>query len=146
MMVHPFASLSISRCKIAFLSTIASLCAVPVTAQGQDGLCAPLDGATIVNNDGEYIGRISGIYDTDSIFNQYGKFGSQYRAGSIWNQYGKNGSEYRNNSAFNPYSLSPPKVIKNNKVIAVLSVNKNLRGAINPVLLGTICYDFKLPR
>jgi hypothetical protein len=114
-------------------------------AWAQEEACATLDGAAIVNDDGEYLGLIADGFDRDSIFNEYGAHGSEYRTGSIWNEYGKNGSEYRTNTAFNAYASRPPRLIKNKKVIGFLTVNKSIAGGVNPRVLGILCYDFKPP-
>ena len=99
----------------------------------------------IINDDDEYIGQIANPSVRDSIFNEYGEFGSEYRSESIWNEYGKNGSEYRPNSAFNDYATRPPRLIKNRQVIGYLTVNKSKPGGLNPRLIGIVCYDFKPP-
>jgi hypothetical protein len=108
-------------------------------------ICEQLDGAMVVNEEGEFLGLVAYPSNSDSIFNEYGRYGSEYRSDSIWNQYGKNGSEYRSNTAFNEYTRSPPRIIKNRKIVAYLTVNKSIRGGVNPRLLGMICYDFKPP-
>src|SRR5919106_5559325 len=43
-------------------------------------------------------------YDAESIFNQYGTYGSQYGAQSILNPYSSFGSAYSATSACNPYA------------------------------------------
>ena len=123
---------------IAFLAL-----ATASPAGAQDAVCVALDGAIVVNEDGEYIGKIANKYVLDSIFNKYGTYGSRYSTESIWNKYGKNGSEYQINSAFNKYTVTPPKIIKNRQVLAFLSSNRNLPGAVSPLLLGAICYDYE---
>jgi len=50
-------------------------------------------------------------YDSDSIWNEYGKYGSEYNSNSIWNEYGTFGSEYNSYSPWNPYSSDPPVVV-----------------------------------
>lgn len=42
-------------------------------------------------------------YVSESICNQYGRFGSRYSSHSIWNRYGAVGSEYRAHSPWNRY-------------------------------------------
>lgn len=116
------------------------------SVHSQTEACNAVDGAIVLNSDGEFIGTISDASNSDSIFNEYGEYGSEYRSGSIWNEYGKNGSEYRTGSAFNEYTRNPPKIVKSRKVVGYLSVNKYLTGAINPTVLGAICYGFKPPR
>ncbi len=115
-------------------------------AQGQSSICAIYDGAIVLNSDDEFIGTVSDPSQSNSIFNEYGRYGSQYQSESIWNQYGNNGSEYSTGSAFNPYTSSPPRLIKNRQFIGYLTANRYLRGAVNPIVLGVTCYDFQPPR
>jgi hypothetical protein len=107
-----------NKCIFLFLSLLFSAS----QASAQEDACKVLDGSIIINSDDEFIGTISNRSNSDSIFNEYGNFGNQYSSASIWNQYGKNGSEYRNGSAFNEYTSSPPKIIKDQQVIMILSL------------------------
>ena len=50
-------------------------------------------------------------YETDSVFNEYGDFGSQYSTTSIFNRYGDYGSPYSSYSACNPYASDPPVIV-----------------------------------
>ena len=50
-------------------------------------------------------------YDQNSIWNEYGKYGSKYYPNCIWNSYGTYGSEYNPYSPWNSYSSSPPVVV-----------------------------------
>jgi hypothetical protein len=121
------------------IGAILTLEAQPVAAQ--PAACATLTGARVISEDGKFLGTIESRYDSDSVFNKYGK-GSRYDSDSIWNKYGDYGSEYASNSAMNPYSSSPPMLIKNRQVVGVLSKNKYVEGSIDPVLLGAVCFDF----
>lgn len=116
----------------------------PVSAMAQSSACAILDGAVIINNDGDFLGRVASPYNSESIFNEYGKYGNSYNPNSIWNEYGPNGSPYRTNSAFNSYSQNPPVLMKNGKLIGYLSTNKYLAGAMHPVVIGLACYDVNM--
>ena len=50
-------------------------------------------------------------YAADSIFNEYGKYGSVYSDTSIWNPYCIYGSPHSNYSPWNPYALDPPVIV-----------------------------------
>ena len=50
-------------------------------------------------------------YDTNSIWNSYGDYGSKYSSKSIWNNYGDYGSTYSNYSPFNVYASYPPVIV-----------------------------------
>ena len=43
----------------------------------------------------------SNKYDSKSIWNEYGTYGSKYNSKSIWNEYGTYGSSY---SAYSPWN------------------------------------------
>lgn len=49
--------------------------------------------------------------DKNSIWNEYGTYGSSYNANSIWNEYGTYGSEYNQYSPWNAYSSNPPVIV-----------------------------------
>lgn len=58
---------------------------------------------------GKYLGNLSANpYDSNSVSNPYGRYGSQYSEDSINNPYGQYGSRYSNDSANNPYATNPP--------------------------------------
>jgi hypothetical protein len=50
-------------------------------------------------------------YNSSSVWNAYGPYGSEYSAGSIWNAYGAYGSQYRQGSPWNAYSSAAPVVV-----------------------------------
>jgi hypothetical protein len=106
-------------------------------------VCAFLAGAKLVAQDDSntYLGKIANSYDKDSIFNEYGTYGSKYSAKSIWNEYGTFGSEYSLESPFNKYSTMPPMIIKDGEVVGYLSANKSLEASIAPGLLKALCED-----
>lgn len=113
---------------------------VPTAAFGQD-LCSILSGAAIIAQDSEntYLGRISFHYDSESIFNEYGNHGSEYSSQSIWNEYSAFGGEYSRYSPFNEYTSQPPMAIKDSQIVAYLTVNKYMNGAVSPYLLKAHC-------
>lgn len=50
-------------------------------------------------------------YNSNSIWNAYGTYGSKYNSNSIWNSYGAYGGEYSSYSPFNSYSSTPPIIV-----------------------------------
>ena len=113
---------------------------------GMTDACADLEGAAVVADDGKYLGKLTSQYSTESIFNEYGNYGSEYSINSIWNEYGNYGSEYSSKSPFNEYTRTPPKLIKNRRVIGFLTVNDYIAGAVHPIKLGKICYGLARKR
>ena len=84
-----------------------------------------LVGSKILADDGTFLGIISlNKYDTNSISNIYGDFGSKYSQKSIFNTYGTYGSKYSAQSPFNQYSNIPPKIYsENDNFVGYLTVN-----------------------
>jgi hypothetical protein len=71
-----------------------------------------MGGGPIYAKDGTYLGRLNANrYDSESVANPYGKYGSQYSSSSINNPYSTYGSPYSAQSATNPYTSTPPIVI-----------------------------------
>ena len=99
--------------------------------------CEIIAGCTIIADDGTLLGRLTNSYSADSILNEYGTHGSTYSSNSIWNEYGTYGGKYSNQSPFNEYTSTPPMIIKQGRPIARLTVNKSLRGALNPYVVKT---------
>jgi hypothetical protein len=63
------------------------------------------------NND-EYLGCLNcNNYDKNSIWNEYGAYGSSYNSKSIWNKYGTYGNEYNAKSPWNAYGSNPPVIV-----------------------------------
>jgi hypothetical protein len=61
---------------------------------------------------GQYLGTLSSNpYDSDSVNNPYGQYGSRYSATSVNNPYGEYGSRYSNKSAHNPYATDAPAIV-----------------------------------
>jgi hypothetical protein len=90
---------------------------------------------SLYSSDGKtYLGKLSSnVYDSDSIFNAYGIYGSKYSSTSIWNEYGIYGSKYSSTSAFNEYAIDPPKISdENGNIIGRLTTNSVITGAISP--------------
>ena len=93
-----------------------------------------LQGAEIYGQDGQYLGDITGQYNTNSIFNSYGTYGSTYGSTSIWYKYGNYGGSYGLYSPFNSYTTTPPKIRKNMQSLLVrvgyLTTNSNITPCI----------------
>ncbi len=65
----------------------------------------------IVSPDGQYLGNLNANpYDSNSVANPYGQYGSPYSPNSINNPYGQYGSPYSNQSATNPYATQAPRI------------------------------------
>ena len=107
---------------------------IPSYAAAQS-FCRQIDGARIVAQDGQFLGAVSSGYDDESVFNSYGDFGSKYSDTSILNNYSDYGSKYSDLSPFNQYTEKAPLLVMGSQVIAIISVNSSLSGAVHPLVL-----------
>lgn len=121
-------------CLILVLSSVAFL------SQAQSA-CEVIAGASLVANDGTFIGRFDSEYASDSLLNEYGNYGSKYSGTSIWNEYGQYGGEYSAQSPFNVYSSTPPMIIKDGQVIGYLTVNTAISNSLNPYVTKTCQFN-----
>ncbi|WP_320110330.1 hypothetical protein [Draconibacterium orientale] len=81
--------------------------------------------------DNQFLGKItSNKYDTESILNKYGTYGSKYSTTSIFNKYSQYGSKYGSYSVNNPYCQTPPKLFIKGKFVGHVSVNKYVQNQI----------------
>lgn len=73
-----------------------------------------------------YIGNYNtNKYESNSVNNPYGSYGSKYSSDSVNNQYGQYGSKYSNKSATNLYATEAPKLYdQNGNYRGKLSANK----------------------
>jgi len=96
--------------------------------------------------DGTYLGKLTtNEFDSDSIFNEYGTYGSKYSSKSIWNEYGTYGSKYSSQSAFNDYTSTPPYIVTSDGTIyGRLTTNKFISGAISPYSIYAILLELGL--
>ena len=83
----------------------------------------------------KYLGKIEDQFMIDSIFNEFGTYGSGFSSDSIWNKFGTYGSEFSSKSPFNKFTITPPAIVKNNKIIGYLTVNKFIQGGVYPSCL-----------
>lgn len=113
------------------------------SAVNAEEVCDIVRGATLIAQDDKntYLGKITNSFDSDSIFNEYGRYGSEYNSSSIWNEYATFGSEYSSYSPHNKYTSTPPMIIKNGKIIGYLSANKSINSSISPNLLKALCAE-----
>lgn len=87
----------------------------------------------LMASDGQYLGRLtSNRYDSFSVLNEYGTFGSKYSTTSIWNPYCLYGGQYSIMSPFNPYTISPPLVYLRGIMVGHLSLNRYVLNPISP--------------
>ncbi|BDA76497.1 hypothetical protein CAL7716_106630 (plasmid) [Calothrix sp. PCC 7716] len=92
----------------------------------------------VVANDGTFLGVVNNdAYDSDSICNPYGRYGSPYGIG-IFNTYGRNGGAYSNIGAYSEYARKPPLLIEDGQAVAYITKNPNFQSRIDPDFLQQI--------
>lgn len=104
---------------------------------GSGNVCTAVAGASVVGNDGKFLGTLTNKYDANSVLNTYGIFGSKYSITSIFNEYGTYGSAYSSLSAFNAYATKPPVLYLRGTAIAYLTINTTLSPRFDPRALGS---------
>lgn len=89
----------------------------------------------------DYLGKINASrYDSESIWNQYGEYGSRYSSKSIWNKYGTYGNEYSSYSPFNDYASNPPILVdRSGRFYGYFTSNKYKSQRANLELIDIIC-------
>lgn len=81
----------------------------------------------LVASDGQYLGKLSlNRYDSGSISNAYGNYGSRYSATSIFNPYSIYGSPYSSLSPNNHYTSTPPLIFLRGQRVGFLTKNRFL--------------------
>jgi len=79
--------------------------------------------------DGAFLGKLtSDEYETESILNKYGNYGSEYSTTSIFNSYGSYGSPYSSYSPYNEFTSVPPKIFLKGTFWGHLTKNQYLSG------------------
>jgi hypothetical protein len=103
-----------------------------------------LKNAKIIAQDDEntYLGSLTNSLHRESIFNEFGTYGSEFSSKSIWNQFSKFGNEFNTYSPFNRFSIQPPMIIKDGKIIAYLTTNKSISNGISPNILKVLKDEF----
>lgn len=98
------------------------------------------------SNHDVYLGCLTcNSYDDNSIWNEYGTFGSVYDSKSIWNEHGTYGSEYNSDSPWNEYGSNPPVVVdKEGNFYGYFTINehKSNRANFELVLVIYKYYEF----
>lgn len=93
-----------------------------------------------------YLGKLTtNKFDPESVFNEFGTYGSKYSLKSIYNEFGTFGGEFSLYSPFNEFSISPPLIVNaTGNTIGRLSVNKYVSGAISPYIIFDVLANMGL--
>jgi hypothetical protein len=87
-----------------------------------------------------YLGCLNcNSFNSNSIWNEYGTYGSSYNTNSIWNSFGTYGSEFSNYSPFSTYASYPPVIVdKEGDFYGYFTVNTLKAKRANFDLVNTI--------
>jgi len=96
---------------------------INVVAATGGNLCSLIAGASVYGDDGVFLGKLTNRFDSQSIYNEFGTYGSEFSSLSIYNRFGKYGSPYSALSAFNSLASRPPVLVKNGSALAYFTVN-----------------------
>ncbi len=99
---------------------------------------ANLNGATIIADDGQFLGKITtSTVDSQSLINDVGRYGSEVSSTSIRNTVGRYGSTVSSLSPFNDVASTPPRIYKDGRFVAYLTTNSVKLPRVDPrALLG----------
>jgi hypothetical protein len=87
----------------------------------------------IQSGDGQFLGKLTpNVYDNESIFSKFGKYGNKFSQESIFNRFSKYGNEFNTLSPYNQFSNNPPKIYLNGKFVAHLTKNTQLTPSVHP--------------
>lgn len=90
--------------------------------------CNKFEGASIVGEDGTYLGKLGPSWLPDSIFNSSSSYGNDWSQNSIFNSSSIYGSNFSNYSAFNEHAYNPPKILSDKDgVIGYLTTGSEWR-------------------
>ena len=104
---------------------------------------ADLEGAVVIADDGEMLGKITkSAFDSKSIGNEFGEYGSRFRTKSLFNAFSKYASNFSSESAFNPSATKPPMILLKGKVVGHLTMNKAISPRADPfAVIGYVKYE-----
>lgn len=104
-----------------------------VLLQATDTVFSRLIGAVILSSSGEELGAISrSRRDPKSLSNPSSEHGDPRRAMSILNIAGPYGCDASAHSAFNPEASDPPRILRDGRFVAYLTVNADFSPRVDP--------------
>jgi hypothetical protein len=103
--------------------------------------CSKFNGARIIGEDGDYLGKLGPNYMSDSIYNDSSSYSGSWSTDSIFNTSSKYGNSYSNNSVFNDTASYPPVILsEDGEVLGRLSIGPSyLSDRYNPYDIKYTC-------
>jgi len=97
----------------------------------------PLVVSLLIADDGKYLGVVNdNPFDSESIANQFGTYGSSFSSSSIWNQFGTYGSAFSSLSPWNAFTSTPPCIVEEGACVLFVSANTFIQPSIHPADLA----------
>ncbi len=95
---------------------------------------ALLEGARVVASDGQFLGVLTqNEFNSDSILNEFGRYGGEFSRTSIFNEFGRYGGEFSSLSPFNEFTSTPPTIISSQgEFLGYLTKNQFKAPAVDP--------------
>ena len=92
-------------------------------------------------NEEDYLGKLNASkIDSESIWNEYGKYGNKYNSKCIWNSYGTYGSKYGTYSPFSASASYPPVLRdQSGRFYGYFTANKYKADRANYGIIDVIC-------
>lgn len=103
--------------------------------------CTGLSGGLVFGYDGQYLGRLTNQFDSQSILNQFGAYGSQFSSTSMYNQFSSYGSQFAALSAYNQFSNTPPQLYVNGRFAAYVTKNQFKVPGVDPTALRACSFQ-----
>jgi len=107
---------------------------VVVAPAGPVSVCTLIAGALLFGDDGQYLGRFTNRFDSQSVLNEFGTYGSRFSSTSTNNEFGTYGSNFSSLSAWNPFASRPPLIVRNGQFVAYYTVNTARTPRVSPAV------------
>lgn len=113
---------------------------------GSASICTQIAGSLVYGFDvvsgtyATYIGRLTNQFDLQSIYNQFGTYGSQFSSLSMNNQFSTWGSQFSAQSAFNQFASNPPILVKNGVALAYFTINQFKSPYVTPAFAAACTF------
>jgi hypothetical protein len=92
-------------------------------------------GQYLIAQDGTYLGTLDSGFASESIFNDFGDYGSKFSSTSIWNSFSEYGSKFSSLSAFNDLASKPPMLFDSGSFICYVTTNTLKIPGVSPYYL-----------
>jgi uncharacterized protein YjdB len=107
---------------------------VVVAPTGAVSVCTVIAGALLFGDDGQYLGRFTNRFDSESVLNEFGRYGSPFSSTSTNNEFSSYGSRFNSLSAWNPFASRPPLIVRNGQFVAFYTVNTARTPRVSPAV------------